>query len=118
MADVQDFHAHVYFSTSDIEKARGICETCSVTFGLEMGRVHAGPVGPHPDGSCQLRIRTEQIGEVATWLALNRDGLVIFIHPNTGHALEDHRDHAMWMGAVRPLNLARFEARTAEPGQT
>ncbi len=117
MAEVQDFHAHVYFSATDIDKARRICEMCRDTFGLEMGRVHAGPVGPHPDGSCQLRIRPEQFGEVATWLALNRDDLVIFIHPNTGRALEDHRDHAMWMGAVRPLNLARFEARIAEQGQ-
>ena len=118
MADVQDFHAHVYFDASDIEKARRICEMCRDTFGLEMGRMHPDPVGPHPDGSCQLRFGPEKFADVATWLALHRDGLVIFIHPNTGHALEDHRDHAMWMGAVRPLNLANFEARAASQGQS
>lgn len=114
MAEVEDYHAHVYFSAADQEKARQVCERCRDTFGVEMGRMHDKPVGPHPDGSCQLRIPPEQFGEVATWLALNRDGLVVFVHPNTGAELEDHRDHAMWMGAVRPLNLARFEARAAE----
>lgn len=117
MAEVQDFHAHVYFNGAEVDKARRICEHCRDTFGVDMGRIHEAPVGPHPDGSCQLQFGPEKFTDVATWLALNRDGLVIFIHPNTGRELEDHRDHAMWMGAVRPLNLARFEARAAEREQ-
>ena len=46
------------------------------------------------------------------FLALRRDGLTIFTHPNTGKdtasELRDHRDHAIWMGAVRPLKLSLF----------
>ena len=38
--------------------------------------------------------------------------LNIFIHPNTGETIEDelrnHRDHAIWTGAVRPLKLSLF----------
>jgi aromatic ring-cleaving dioxygenase len=30
----------------------------------------------------------------------------VFIHPLTGNDLVDHRDRAMWMGAVRPLDLS------------
>lgn len=115
MADVEDFHAHIYFNAADVAKARRLCEACRDEFGVEMGRVHEKPVGPHPDGSCQLRIAPEKFGAVATWLALNRDGLVIFVHPNTGRALEDHRDHAMWMGAIRPLKLSVFEASIGKP---
>jgi len=44
--------------------------------------------------------------DVIPWLALNRKGLVVFIHPITGNDLVDHRDRAMWMGAVRPLDLS------------
>ncbi|EPM84202.1 hypothetical protein A258_22363 [Pseudomonas syringae pv. actinidiae ICMP 19104] len=48
----------------------------------------------------------EQLADVTLWLALNRDGLVVFLHPLTGDELRDHTDHAIWMGAVRPLDLS------------
>ena len=103
------FHAHVYYDAGTIEQARRLCENCRDRFGVKMGRVHEKPVGPHPDWSCQLTVQPEKLGEVMTWLAMNRDGLVIFSHPNTGDSLRDHRDFAIWMGTVRPLNLAQFE---------
>jgi aromatic ring-cleaving dioxygenase len=34
--------------------------------------------------------------------------LVVFLHPLTGDELADHRDHAIWMGALRPLKLSVF----------
>lgn len=109
MTKVKDFHAHVYFNETDQERAQRICETCRDRFGVKMGRMHPGPVGPHPDGSCQLSFSSEQFADLTTWLSLNRDGLVVFIHPNTDNALADHRDHAIWMGAVRPLDLSVFD---------
>ena len=75
---------------------------------LKMGRVHERPVGPHADWSCQLAFGPEFIGIVLPWLALNRKGLVVFLHPDTGDDLADHTEHAIWMGAVRPLDLSIF----------
>ncbi len=106
---VEGFHAHVYFNAETIETARAICAECRDRFGVEMGRVHEKPVGPHPDWSCQLAFGPEKFADVMTWLALNRQGLVVFVHPETGNALADHRDHAMWMGAIRPLDLSIFD---------
>ncbi len=40
-----------------------------------------------------------------TWLALNRKGLTILIHPLTGDDLIDHTDYASWMGEQQVLNL-------------
>ena len=77
-------------------------------FPLKMGRVHERPVGPHPDWSCQLAFEPQYIGEVLPWLALNRKGLVVFLHPDTGDDLLDHTEHAIWMGAIRPLDLSIF----------
>lgn len=37
---------------------------------------------------------------------MNRGTLVVFVHPITGQDLIDHRDRALWMGAVRPLDLS------------
>lgn len=105
MADISSFHAHVYFDAETIEQARGLCSTAAEKFDVEMGRVHERPVGPHPMWSCQLAFAPERFGEVIPWLALNRGGLTVFIHPNTGDDIPDHTDHAMWMGAMLPLNL-------------
>jgi DOPA 4,5-dioxygenase len=109
MSDAQEYHAHVYFDAATLEKARRICEACRDTFGVEMGRVHERPVGPHPDWSCQLKFPHEKLGDVMRWLMLNRDGLVVLLHPETGDALKDHTEHAVWMGAVRPLDLSIFK---------
>jgi DOPA 4,5-dioxygenase len=112
--EVPNFHAHVYFDAATVDKARALCERCRDLFGVKMGRVHEKLVGPHPEWSCQLIIEPEQLGDVLAWLAINRDGLVIFCHPNGPSALQDHRDHAIWMGGIRKLNLAQFEKRERE----
>jgi DOPA 4,5-dioxygenase len=111
MSEIECFHAHVYYDAGTIDQARRLCSECRDKFGVLMGRMHERPVGPHPDWSCQLTVRPEQFGAVLPWLALHRNGLVIFTHPATGNSLKDHTDHAIWMGAIRPLNLAQFQNR-------
>ena len=106
---IEGFHAHIYFDTATIEKARAICTQARDLFGVEMGRVHEKPVGPHPDWSCQLAFTPDKFADVVPWLALNRDGLNVLVHPETGDALTDHTDHAMWMGDIRPLDVSMFK---------
>lgn len=109
MTTVRGFHAHVYYDAATLEKARKLCESASKRFPLKMGRMHERPVGPHPCWSCQLAFAPEHFGSIVPWLALNRDGLVIFIHPETGDDLADHTRHAMWMGKMVTLDLSIFE---------
>ena len=105
--EIRGFHAHVYFGPDTLDQARTLCEQAAQAFPqITMGRVHERPVGPHPDWSCQLAFRAELFGSVIPWLAMRRDGLVVFIHPISNNDLVDHRDRAMWMGAVRPLDLS------------
>jgi aromatic ring-cleaving dioxygenase len=33
---------------------------------------------------------------------------VVFLHPLTGDDLADHTEHAIWMGAVRALDVSIF----------
>ena len=103
---IKGFHAHVYFDAPTQEQGRVLCLKAASRFKLAMGRVHPGPVGPHPDGSCQLAFAPSVFAELVPWLAMHRRGLVVFIHPLTGNDLLDHRDFAIWMGTVRPLNLS------------
>ncbi|MDH3314578.1 MAG: DOPA 4,5-dioxygenase family protein [Gammaproteobacteria bacterium] len=109
MTQIQGFHAHVYYDAATIERARKLCQAAEKQFHLKMGRMHQRPVGPHPCWSCQLAFGPELFGQVIPWLALNRDGLVIFIHPETGDDLADHTRHAMWMGKVEKLDLSIFK---------
>lgn len=106
--EIQGFHAHVYFDAKTIEKARTLCEQAAAQFTVKMGRVHEKPVGPHLDWSCQLEFGGEAFAQVVPWLMLHRGGLVVFVHPLTGDELADHRDHATWMGAVRPLDFSKL----------
>lgn len=108
MERIKGYHAHVYYDASTIDQARALCEEAARLFPVRMGRMHEKPVGPHPDWSCQLAFEPQMMAVVLPWLAIHRNGLVVFTHPETGNNLIDHRDYAMWMGAVRPLNLAMF----------
>jgi DOPA 4,5-dioxygenase len=109
MSSITGYHAHVYFDADSLEAARSLCETAAELFGLKMGRVHEKAVGPHPMWSCQLGASPGQFVKLLPWLALNRQGLVVFAHPETGNDLEDHRDHGIWLGTGLALNLSMFE---------
>lgn len=106
MRTVTGYHAHVYFDASTIDQARALCEQARDLFGLEMGRMHERPVGPHPMWSCQLAFDPDKFGHVVPWLALNRDGLTVFLHALTNDDVIDHTDHAMWMGQMLDVDLS------------
>ncbi len=106
--DLDDFHAHVYFDEGTIDQARVLCEKVRDRYDIPMGRVHEKNVGPHPRWSCQLSVPPEKFGDVLTWLSLNREGLTLFVHANTGDDLKDHTKHAIWMGEMLDLDLSIF----------
>ncbi len=108
MATIEAYHAHVYFDADTIDQARTLCERARDTFGVEMGRMHEKPVGPHPCWSCQLAFGPELFADVVPWLALSRNGLVVFLHPETGNVLADHTEYAIWMGAKLELDTSVF----------
>jgi DOPA 4,5-dioxygenase len=105
---INDFHAHIYFDPGEIEKARALGDAARDRFGVPVGHYHLGPVGPHPRGSVQLTVAPDEFGEFAQWLVLNRGGLTVFAHANTGDDLADHTDHVIWFGASERLDLSIF----------
>lgn len=105
---IQNWHAHVYFDAASRGAAWALREAIEVRFAgaLQMGRFHERLVGPHPMWSYQLAFGTAQFAPIVAWLTLNHGALDVFIHPNTGDALRDHRDCAVWIGRSYSLNLA------------
>ena len=104
-SSITGYHAHVYFYADTRDEARAIREAVEARFEMRMGRWHEKPVGPHPCWSYQIAFAPEQFAEVVPWLALNRRGLIVFIHPETGDDLADHTKHAIWMGDRQELEL-------------
>ncbi|TBW58167.1 dioxygenase [Marinobacter halodurans] len=118
-ASIKGWHAHVYFNEQTLGEAEALCDLAAKRFpGLKQGRIHQRPVGPHPDWSCQLAFRAALFGDVISWLTLNRGGLTVFIHPITGQELIDHRDRAIWMGEIRPLDLSALPETSEDDDNT
>ena len=105
IAAITGYHAHVYYEAASKEKAARLREALDGVFDVKLGRWHDQPVGPHPRGSYQIAFAPELFGALVPWLALNRDGLTVFIHPETGDDLPDHSDHAIWLGRQEALDL-------------
>ena len=106
MSAIAGYHAHVYFDAANREQARRLCEAAGRELGVSVGRMHDGPVGPHPRGSCQLAFGPEKFAAVIPWLIVNRNGLTVFAHAETGQALKDHTEHVLWLGPSEALKLS------------
>lgn len=106
MSAITGYHAHVYFDAGSREQARRLCEAAGQALGATVGRLHDKPVGPHPRGSCQLAFAPGKLGVAIPWLILNRNGLTVFAHAETGDALEDHTEYVLWLGPSETLDLA------------
>jgi len=108
MATIRDFHAHIYYDPAEVGEAQKLAREAHQRFGVPVGHFHLRPVGPHPRGSVQLTLLPEQFGDFAQWAALNRNGLTIFAHAETGDDLADHTEHVIWFGPSEPLDLSIF----------
>jgi aromatic ring-cleaving dioxygenase len=106
---ITDYHAHVYYDAGSKPAAETLRAAIEARFEVRLGRWHDRPVGPHPHWSYQIAFAPDVFAELVPWLALNRGGLTVFVHPNTGDALPDHRDHALWLGEQAELKLSVLE---------
>ncbi len=106
-AQIASWHAHVYFDAATRDAAWALRQriTTELAGRMELGRFHEKPVGPHPMWSYQLAVMPDELAYIISWLTLNRGGLDVFVHPNTGDALRDHRDCAVWLGRAYVLKL-------------
>ena len=105
-ADIRHWHAHIYYDGSPRPQAADLRDRLGALFPVTVGRMHDVPVGPHPQAMFQVAFAPEALASILPWLALNRNGLTVLIHPESTDAVADHRDHALWMGAILPLKLS------------
>jgi DOPA 4,5-dioxygenase len=113
---IQEYHAHVYYDPATTRsRAERLREDVGRQFPqARLGRWHDELVGPHPQSMYQIAFPKEMLAAFVPWLMLNRDGLTVLLHPETGDDYIDHSAHAAWFGAVLPLRLEVFRNGTAE----
>ena len=108
---IRHYHAHVYYDpASSRDRAARLRERVAAAFpDATLGRWHDALVGPHPQSMYQIAFPRELLAAFVPWIMLNRDGLTVLLHPETGDDYVDHTDHAAWFGAVLPLRLEVFK---------
>lgn len=81
---IKGYHAHIYYDEAVRERAARIREFIEGHFKVVMGRWRDMPVGPHPQAMYQVAFGTEEFPRIVPWLMLNRAGLTVLVHPETG----------------------------------
>ena len=102
---IEGWHAHIYYDPATRDRAATLREWIGARFTAQIGRWHDVPVGPHPQAMYQLAFGNAEFPTLVPFLALNRLGLTVLVHPNTKRPRDDHAVHALWLGAVLPLNV-------------
>jgi aromatic ring-cleaving dioxygenase len=113
-SSIQSYHAHIYYDAQSRSAAAAVREQIQGAFTVEMGRWRDEPVGPHPQAMYQIAFGADQFPRLVPWLMLNREGLTVLVHPNTGDAYRDHAEHALWLGAKLALRLDILKAALAK----
>jgi len=105
--DIKSYHVHLYYDGRTKQYAGYLRREMERRFEgcIEVGRWRdMAPQGPHPRSHFQVSFPTNMFNRLVPFLALNRGGLHILLHPNTGNGYEDHTKNVMWIGPSIPLD--------------
>lgn len=102
-ARIEGYHAHIYYAPETRAIAERLRAAIGRSFPARLGRWHDKPIGPHPISMYQVAFAVEEFPRLVPWLMLNRDGLSVLVHPETGNDYDDHTAFALWLGA--PISL-------------
>jgi len=107
---IHGYHAHIYYDAKSRRIAAGLRKKIEQAFKVEMGRWRDEPVGPHPQAMYQVKFKPREFARIVPWLMLNRAGLDVLVHPETGDDYIDHATNALWLGEKLKLRLDILKA--------
>ena len=112
---IRGYHAHIYYDKKSRPIAERLRRALPRRFDVELGRWREEPVGPHPQSMYQVKFAPREFPRIVPWLMLNRAGLAILVHPETGDDFTDHAFNALWLGEKLKLRLGIFKKTRNSP---
>jgi DOPA 4,5-dioxygenase len=105
IAAIEDYHAHIYYDPATKDRAALLRQWVEQRFPgqMRMGSWHDQPVGPHVQAMYQIAFPPDLLPSLVPFLMLNRMGLTILLHPQSGRPRDDHTLNAVWMGEMLPV---------------
>jgi len=114
---IRSYHAHIYFDGPEQRAAaESLREEIGQRFSVLLGRWHDRRVGPHTRPMYQVAFAPAEFSRLVPWLMLNRRGLAVLIHPDTGRPKRDHLAHALWLGEILEVDAAPLPEQAVEAG--
>ena len=105
------YHFHLYYEIKDITLSAKLRTKFSQAFDVEVGRLWDRPIGPHPVGSCHVKVPIKLFEKVSAWFLKNRNGVDLFIQPISEDDIADYKDNIMWIGKSYKLNTEFFDKK-------
>jgi DOPA 4,5-dioxygenase len=101
------YHAHIYFDAEHVALAEDLHRQALRDLGAlaTIWPMRMKPVGPHYAPMFEIEFPHASREQVLAWVYAHHGPLSVMLHPETGNALEDHRDHAVWLGRNLGLKL-------------
>ncbi|MDF1720809.1 MAG: DOPA 4,5-dioxygenase family protein [Minwuia sp.] len=117
-ATIHGYHAHIYYrNEAERAEAAVLRQQIKARFQVIPGRWRDQPVGPHPLPMFQMAFTPAVFITLTPWLMLNRRGLTVLVHPETGDEVSDHAVHPLWLGEVLDLNIDFLRAFAGRAGR-
>jgi DOPA 4,5-dioxygenase len=105
ISTIRFYHAHVYYDAASRPTAERLRAEIEQRFEVVLGRWRDEPVGPHPQPTYQVKFDPPEFARIVPWLMLNRTGLTVLVHPDTGDAVADHAINPLWLGQKLDLRI-------------
>jgi DOPA 4,5-dioxygenase len=107
IAAIKDYHAHVYYDSASKDRAARLRRWVEDRFAgqMRMGSWHDEEVGPHVQAMYQIAFPPELFPTLVPFIMMNRMGLTVLVHPQSGRPRDDHTVNAMWLGEVLPVKI-------------
>lgn len=116
LESIRSYHAHIYFDGAEQRRtAETLREQIAQRFPVLLGGWHDRAIGPHARPMYQAAFAPDEFDRLVPWLMVNRRGLAILVHPNTGRPLDDHLHHATWMGEILAIRNLHYLPETEGP---
>lgn len=107
-----EYHAHIYWTTSEQRVQALKIRDSLVALGCQVGRAHDAAIGPHPTVMFQAVYNTDTQLQVESLLAYMRQDLSILLHESVNDDVRDHTEEARWLGDKLKLDLVWLEEYT------